>query len=850
MSSPDESLIASKGNKERNRLFFLEDSYQKYSLKDFEAYNMEFQHSREEYLSHYMKVIGYEEIMSPNQEVVWKRLHSVADKLGISKSSLISSQNPKPEGSLDPRHTPTKPDLVHFESHNDHKPISSYEDLFNSPKMSDLKLYLSSDASYFGHKFVLLSASKVFRDLIEKAKSIGSEPQTIILPKWFKKMAFEAVLKFLYRRGIKEEELLVLSLKEAREFLLVADYLEVWEAAQVIAVYSIIPKMSGEYLVTFIKDSYRRGKEPVSQRLWSLIYEYCLEYFVYNSKKLIYDDKVLNEMMDLSQSIVVEMIERSLTRASDGTHLFELVSLLIDHKMGSNLIEIMEALAKDLNTVRYFDEVVLPFNTFLRKALDSRICYKHQSQMDIYTNELNINLLKNNSIARVSTQCLSNTFKDQPPVTTFFLKSFPMKSSFISKCFDTLSRCWRAIVVISEETQVGFFLQELGPSEYVNRTKGYHNFTFTSVFVYLKIEEQHDGTASVFTDERFIYHSFPNDQYHCVGFKHLFTPEQIRKNSKVKFSLWICEKTLQAACLQHISSRFSQILKAEQLPNRENPSKATLNSMNPFDIFSLLVSDSINVKSEKELVSFLSGYIESKAPQLPLETIEILLKAIRFSFVEVSQMFDLARNSSIVRSSEFFRNVLNREFESRLAGVLLKAIPRNCYESGETSTRDPALFRNELITWLLSSEHQNKEYRMIESLEKKVGEKCQKEVELEEKIRRKEEELKYLEAKIAFMSIQGPDQRLHYDQPNHFNSNHPGNQQFQSQHGFVSQRNPPGYIPSPFIENPSSIPAFNEPFSNQNYNIQNRNPNPRFQEEEQEGYLRIVQKMRENCNVF
>ena len=69
--------------------------------------------------------------------------------------------------------------------------------------------------------------------------------------------------------------------------------------------------------------------------------------------------------------------------------------------------------------------------------------------------------------------------------------------------------------------------------------------------------------------------------------------------------------------------------------------------MNSFDIYYIISSDLLNISHEKYLIFFLYKFI----CQFNKEVIGLLFSAVRFNFLEMQTLFDIARDHETVRKN-------------------------------------------------------------------------------------------------------------------------------------------------------------------------------------------------------
>lgn len=76
--------------------------------------------------------------------------------------------------------------------------------------------------------------------------------------------------------------------------------------------------------------------------------------------------------------------------------------------------------------------------------------------------------------------------------------------------------------------------------------------------------------------------------------------------------------------------------------------------LNVFDLFYVLQSDYLRVDHEKYILYYLYRYLVDKTEK----EIYLLVKAIRFEFLDLKEILNFARDHKIVKQNSYFRKKL------------------------------------------------------------------------------------------------------------------------------------------------------------------------------------------------
>ena len=133
--------------------------------------------------------------------------------------------------------------------------------------------------------------------------------------------------------------------------------------------------------------------------------------------------------------------------------------------------------------------------------------------------------------------------------------------------------------------------------------------------------------------------------------------------------------------------------------------------LNPYDFYYLVSSDYLTIEHEKFLIYFLYKFTLEKSEDM----VSLISFGLRFSFIELSKLFNAARDLLTVRHNITFIHKLDFEINMRISSHQPFDRPRKFYSA---EMYQNWTFKDDLLRWLIESDH-HQGYRLkIEELHK------------------------------------------------------------------------------------------------------------------------------------
>lgn len=322
----------------------------------------------------------------------------------------------------------TKEDLT-----NNHVP--AYEELFNNNSCCDIIICIGQ-VEILAHKIILLTKSNYFKNMIisneEKQKNSysnfakrGGEITKIVLIDKISIDIFYIILYWFYFNTINlkvnssnihqmhnktnknknsEEDNKTIpifsdnELKILRELLHLSDLLQIISLQKILIVNYIIPSISKEYALKFLKSSYMKQTLQEVTEVWSVLEEFSLNCVAKNSNELIKTHR--NEFLGMEVKLLFKVIEKSCLYLVEETHLSNLIKLLVEVHYASDIIDLLIKLSKHYSNCKNFNTQNIDIKTLIANLDPTK---PHQLRMidDTYVCELRsneINIKNNNKI--------------------------------------------------------------------------------------------------------------------------------------------------------------------------------------------------------------------------------------------------------------------------------------------------------------------------------------------------------------------------------------------------------------------------------------------------------------------
>lgn len=148
--------------------------------------------------------------------------------------------------------------------------------------------------------------------------------------------------------------------------------------------------------------------------------------------------------------------------------------------------------------------------------------------------------------------------------------------------------------------------------------------------------------------------------------------------------------------------------------------------LNPYDLYYLMLSDRLQIEHERFLIYFLYKYVINK----PNDIITLLICGVRFSYLELTRIFNLGRDHLSIRQNAYFKSKLDYQIQKRMHCVEPVERPRRYYSSAFLHEWD---FKEDLVKWLLESDHHQGFRLKNDELRKELLDKENRMRELEER---------------------------------------------------------------------------------------------------------------------
>ena len=604
----------------------------------------------------------------------------------------------------------------------------AFEELYNSKSCYDIVVILKNE-EVPAHKLVLVSKSLVFKEMIQKNEQnngkYNNELIKILLPESYKVNCFKEIIRWIYCNKIAEN----LDILDLREMLLMADSLKIFALQKILIVKHILPKMTKESAITFVKDSFKRSISNENKDVWNLLSNFSLNCIAKHSSILIKNKR--NEFLGMDLDLLMKCVEQSVFFLVEESQLGNLIRLIIDRGFATDIYDLLNKISKPYinaqNCHTQNIDLTYIFNQIdNRKPIEIKIINEESVENDtLDINESNKNLFHNffdkdkeekdkenntkkeknadlgkkvdvevrlnqNNPSTNFVQTINIKKKKKPTFSFNFQINFDELSSctIFSEVFNTSNRSWCLKIDIKKEGDVSFFLVERG-SPNVDLSKLFYSIyqdKFSLKFYSILFEFEIKDIS--FEKSGVIFHSFASQQTQIVGFDNFFNIKQLGKKDVCCFNIWIKEFTLHSACLQHICDNFQNLIQnKKKIEKPENNSTNSSNNIsNPYLIFSKTESQA-NVSQEQKCFydmhpSDLAYITNSDNLKVDNENImftalyrfsinknsteiENLMNSIRYEFVDLKILCTAARDHEAMRNTMNFKNKFSRELYRR-----------------------------------------------------------------------------------------------------------------------------------------------------------------------------------------
>jgi len=598
----------------------------------------------------------------------------------------------------------------------------AFEELYTSRNCYDI-IVLVRNEEIPAHKIVLLSKSSVFKEMIQNNEQntgkFSNEMFKIIMPESYKINIFKEIIKWIYTGKITDS----FDISSYREMLLIADSLKIFPLQKILIVKYIIPKMTKETSIQFVKDSFKKSVTSENKEVWNLLSNFSLNCIAKHSSILIKNKR--NEFLGMDIELLTRCVEQSVFFLVEESHLGNLIRLIIDGGFATDIFDLLCKISKPyLNAQNYHTQSVDLSDIF--KQIDYRkpIEIKLINDETVEDDERNENVKEKNNLfenffekdnkeekknsSKEGKNLCKNTVEieiknTQNHPSSNFVQTVNLKNNkkptfsfnfqinyeelnsctIFSEVFNTANRSWCLKLDITNSGDVSFYLVERG-SPILEKSHAYYSIyqdKFSLKFYSILFEFEIKDIS--FEKSAIIFHSFASQQHQIVGYNNFFNIKQLGKKDVCCFNVWIKEFTLHSACLQHICDNFQTLIQTRKKVDKENsinnlstnansssnlvkiesPSsvKKGFYDMNPHDLAYISYSDNLRVDNENILFTTIYRFSIDKNPS----DIENLMNTIRYNYVDLKLLCTAARDHEAMRHSFNFKRKFTKELYRR-----------------------------------------------------------------------------------------------------------------------------------------------------------------------------------------
>jgi hypothetical protein len=620
--------------------------------------------------------------------------------------------------------------------------IPAFEEWYENKKCYDIIISAGGE-DLQAHKIVLISQSTVFKEMIEKNDNkIPNEIIKIMLPDSFKQNVVKDVLKWIYSNKISDKH----DIMHYREILIIADNLKIYPLQKILIVKHILPNMSKEASIRFLKDSYNKKSYPENKDVWNLLATFSLNILSKNSSILIKNNR--NEFLGMDLDLLFKCVEQSVFYLMEDIHLINLIKLIIDRGFAVDIFDLINKISKPYTNARNFHCQNIDL-TLLIKELDPlkpiELAYITDESNDslliqnienvtnnIELNKNKIDIIDVKKCNSPATNYVQNVDIKKNKIPTYSF-SFHLNNDQLSNCtiisesFNTNSRSWVLKFDITENGDVSIYLVERGvPFILDNNQQVSQPYLDKHALKYNSILFEFEVKDVSFEKSGVIFFSFISGQHQIIGYDNFFNIKQLGQKNSCNFNVYLKEFPLHAACLQHITDNFQKLVNGAKKTKDDKNDKMT--EKNIFDMLAcdltyILFSDALRVDNENNVFTTAYRYCLQKTPQ----DIEMLMNAIRYKFVDLKLLCTTARDHDTLKNSHYFKKHFQKELERRLKPIDItyhdkgeircfgyhSHRPRKYYDNKDDKNK-PFNITNDLVSFFLENEHHSGYIKEIE----------------------------------------------------------------------------------------------------------------------------------------
>jgi hypothetical protein len=614
-----------------------------------------------------------------------------------------------------------------------------FEELYLSMSCHDIIITIKNE-DILAHKVVLISQSQVFKEMIQKnekneknqnfqnlqnLQNFSNEIIKIILPETYKPSAFREVLKWIYCGKISEN----LEINFLREMLIISDNLKIFPLQRILIVKFIIPNMTKEFSIKFLKDAYKKSTTSETAEVWTLLANFSLNCIAKNSSILIKNNR--NEFLGMEMDLLFKVVERSVFYLVEDIHLSNLIKIIIDRGFATDVFDLLIKLGKEYNNARSCNIQNVNLENMLRNIDSSmpgefplinedvisnnlsnnHVGSKTNKNQEIKSNTISKNLnkfadnenreIKDNS-SNINNQQLNNIELAKDKVDIIDLKkltssspatnyvkgielrknkspslsfSFTINYDNLSSCtilsesFNTNSRSWNLKIDLTTSGDVSFYLVERGSPVHLNNnilSSYFYQDKFSLKFNSVLFEFEIRDIS--FEKSSVIFFSFVSDHNQVVGYENFFNVKQLGKKENFIFNIWIKEFPLHSACLQYITDNFQQLAEGKkkiEAGGSANNTNTTVKSF--YDLPPPEISYILSSDNLRvENENIVLTTVYRYTINKPSTDIDCIMSSIRYKFVDLKILCTTARDHEAIKNSNSFKKNFQNEISRRI----------------------------------------------------------------------------------------------------------------------------------------------------------------------------------------
>lgn len=194
------------------------------------------------------------------------------------------------------------------------------------------------------HKCVLLSESQLFKKQLLWYSIHLLHTDKYELPKELDKKIFKLVLRYIYLGEDAKFAEQLAKTEFAMRVLQVALFLGIGSLKKHLLVHYLLPKITPESCLQFVKvasQNHVLESDAACKSLWNMLLNQSVDFFARNSAGLLQSELTRQEFLRLPPDLVIRMVKESLARGATEAEVRGLLQVLVDRRIGDNIIDIL-----------------------------------------------------------------------------------------------------------------------------------------------------------------------------------------------------------------------------------------------------------------------------------------------------------------------------------------------------------------------------------------------------------------------------------------------------------------------------------------------------------------------------